>query len=609
MRKLVGAAVACARAAVLVLVCDLLQRSAAITPFVLAALVVATLVATALAALKWHQDRHNNGKEHARAAHHMPVVAVRGVLVGIVTWLLCYGLASMANATQAILLEGATSALLIVGWRRRRAGLAMMIALLLLLLSRPSDGGIPAAPWLRRALGTFALITATGLALLVQNASRRLLRDAGGLWGLLALQTGVASACCMLGLMCQRVLAAPPHAVLGVSNTWWTGTAAAFAVVQQIIFWRLARQSHTTTSAAALVCVLLMACAISWARADHALDLQTSLAAVLILVVTRLEDSARDGRSTRGSNGLLLPVRSPARGTGRSRRGFDAFCDEACCDIGGGVRVRNPYAGDESAIDSVLGATFASRSTSALAAFLALSFGFMAVEATVGILSDSLTLTTDAAHMLLDCVALGVGLYGELRAHLLASADALSSWQAKRLDTTCAFINAALLVVVAILVVCEAASEIVNPHSLIDDDRLLPVAVAGLVLNLVGLKWFHGHTHSHANGGCADASCGYGSDSAPKNNNMRGVFLHVLADTMGSIATIISTLLERHLRWSWADPVCSLLVAVCIFAAALPLLRDSWQLLRVPSKRKVDDDDDWQESDGLVCELVREDFL
>ena len=65
---------------------------------------------------------------------------------------------------------------------------------------------------------------------------------------------------------------------------------------------------------------------------------------------------------------------------------------------------------------------------------------------------------------------------------------------------------------------------------------------------------------------------------------MRGVFLHVLADTMGSVATIASSLLARHLGWRRADPICSLLVACLIFTSALPLLADAAGvlLLRTP---------------------------
>ena len=72
--------------------------------------------------------------------------------------------------------------------------------------------------------------------------------------------------------------------------------------------------------------------------------------------------------------------------------------------------------------------------------------------------------------------------------------------------------------------------------------------------------------------------------------NMRGVALHVLADTLGSIATVLSSLFTRHLGWRYADPLCSLLVGCVILASALPLLTDSAALLllRTPSSLRGD---------------------
>ena len=59
---------------------------------------------------------------------------------------------------------------------------------------------------------------------------------------------------------------------------------------------------------------------------------------------------------------------------------------------------------------------------------------------------------------------------------------------------------------------------------------------------------------------------------------------------MGSVASIVSSLLDRHLHWEWADPACSLLVAVCILAAALPLLHDSARLLLREREAKEKDE-------------------
>jgi len=68
-----------------------------------------------------------------------------------------------------------------------------------------------------------------------------------------------------------------------------------------------------------------------------------------------------------------------------------------------------------------------------------------------------------------------------------------------------------------------------------------------------------------------------------------GVFLHVLADTMGSVGVIISSVLVEQFGWLIADPICSLFIATLIFISVLPLLRDSAGilLLAIPSHRTL----------------------
>uniref|UniRef100_A0AAV2IUU0 Zinc transporter n=1 Tax=Knipowitschia caucasica TaxID=637954 RepID=A0AAV2IUU0_KNICA len=70
----------------------------------------------------------------------------------------------------------------------------------------------------------------------------------------------------------------------------------------------------------------------------------------------------------------------------------------------------------------------------------------------------------------------------------------------------------------------------------------------------------------------------------------RRVFLHVLADTLGSVGVIISTVLIRQFGWLIADPICSLFIATLIFLSVLPLLKDACQvlLLRVPNEHEKD---------------------
>lgn len=72
------------------------------------------------------------------------------------------------------------------------------------------------------------------------------------------------------------------------------------------------------------------------------------------------------------------------------------------------------------------------------------------------------------------------------------------------------------------------------------------------------------------------------------NANMRGVFLHVLADTLGSVGVIISTILIRQFGWLIADPICSLFIAVLIFLSVIPLVKDACEvlLLRIPPEHE-----------------------
>lgn len=69
-----------------------------------------------------------------------------------------------------------------------------------------------------------------------------------------------------------------------------------------------------------------------------------------------------------------------------------------------------------------------------------------------------------------------------------------------------------------------------------------------------------------------------------------GVFLHVLADTLGSVGVIISTILIRQFGWLIADPICSLFIATLIFLSVIPLMKDACEvlLLRSPPENEKD---------------------
>ena len=94
------------------------------------------------------------------------------------------------------------------------------------------------------------------------------------------------------------------------------------------------------------------------------------------------------------------------------------------------------------------------------------------------------------------------------------------------------------------------------------------------------------HPHSHAHG--HDSHSHKHHDHG--NENMEGIFLHVLADTLGSVAVVISTVLIHYTDWSGFDPLASCLIAILIFASAVPLVKSSARklLLTVPDNTEYD---------------------
>ena len=115
----------------------------------------------------------------------------------------------------------------------------------------------------------------------------------------------------------------------------------------------------------------------------------------------------------------------------------------------------------------------------------------------------------------------------------------------------------------------------------------------------------HLHDHSHAHPEPPSLSAAPISQPAPSrvhssghhqhhhhhgNENMHGIFLHILADTLGSVAVVVSTLLVHFYGWAGFDPLASCLIAILIFASAIPLVRSSAKtlLLTVPEDTEFD---------------------
>jgi len=217
--------------------------------------------------------------------------------------------------------------------------------------------------------------------------------------------------------------------------------------------------------------------------------------------------------------------------------------------------------------------------------FLLLTLSFMLVELAVGLFTGSLGLVSDAGHMFFDSASLFIGLYASYAASWRK--DSVYTYGYGRYETIAGFVNAMFLAFVAVLVFLESVERLFNPPE-IRTGGLLLTSVLGFGINMIGVVFFHdlssggggaGDHHGHSHDDTHAHSHDHGHHHHLHNDNLHGVFLHVLADTLGSVGVIVSSLLIQWKGWWVADPICSFCISVLIFASVVPLLRSTFASL------------------------------
>jgi cobalt-zinc-cadmium efflux system protein len=196
---------------------------------------------------------------------------------------------------------------------------------------------------------------------------------------------------------------------------------------------------------------------------------------------------------------------------------------------------------------------------------LALAAGYMAAEIVGGLWSGSLALLADAGHMFSDAAALSLALF----ASWVASRPSGLRWTygLARAEILAALVQGAGLGVVAILVLLEAFERLAVPHP-VHGLGMLIVAAGGLLVNGLAL-WVLGHGRH---------------DSL----NMRGAWLHVLSDALGSVGALAAGLSVWQFGWTWADPLASIVICALILFSAWKLLRDAVDVLMEAAPRDLD---------------------
>ena len=251
--------------------------------------------------------------------------------------------------------------------------------------------------------------------------------------------------------------------------------------------------------------------------------------------------------------------------------------------------------------------------------FLILNLLFMFVEVLYGILSNCLGLLTDGAHMLLDCTAVIIGLYSSyLSEKQQNDSYNFGYYRSEVLGT---FINSVFLFFIAIYIVFESIERFIEPKE-IHSENLILVSFIGLLVNIVGLVFAHDHgddshdhhhhhhEHDHENENCESHDLNKCEEKEHKhehehehehehkhenkhehkhehkNENIYAIYIHILADTLGSVAVLISAFLIKYYQLYISDPICSLFISAMIIFSTIPVLKNaSMTLLHIPNEK------------------------
>jgi cation diffusion facilitator family transporter len=200
-----------------------------------------------------------------------------------------------------------------------------------------------------------------------------------------------------------------------------------------------------------------------------------------------------------------------------------------------------------------------------LTVVLVLTAAVFVVEVVGALLSGSLALLADAAHMATDALGIGMALGAVTLAQRPARGRRTFGWQ--RIEVLAAVANGLLLLGVGVYVVVEAVHRVGAPPD-IHSGWMLGVATLGLVVNLGSLALLH---------------AGQG-----ESLNTRGAYLEVVGDALGSVAVIAAAVVIAATGWTGADVLASFVVGALVLPRAWTLLREAFDVLLEAAPRGVD---------------------
>jgi len=181
---------------------------------------------------------------------------------------------------------------------------------------------------------------------------------------------------------------------------------------------------------------------------------------------------------------------------------------------------------------------------------------FFIVELVGGIITNSLALTADAWHMLNDASALAFALIAAWLAE--RPVDIKKTYGYYRTEILAAFLNGVFLLFIVVFIFYEAIQRFQNPAT-VESLNMLIIATLGLLANSLSAIAL--------------------SKSKTESLNIKGAFLHVISDALGSIAAISAGLIMYFTGWYLADPTFSILLGMLIGYSAFKLVQESVNVL------------------------------
>ncbi|HUS39731.1 MAG: cation diffusion facilitator family transporter [Pirellulales bacterium] len=202
-----------------------------------------------------------------------------------------------------------------------------------------------------------------------------------------------------------------------------------------------------------------------------------------------------------------------------------------------------------------------------LAIALLLAAVYMLAEIIGGIWTNSLALLADAGHMFSDVAALSLSFFAIWFAGRKAPPHHTYGYH--RIEILAAVVNGAMLVAISILIFLEAFKRFSHPEE-VQGPWMMAIAAGGLLVNLVSLWILQSGRHD--------------------NLNLRGAWLHVLMDAVGSVGAIVAGLLISLFGWYLADPIVSMLIGSLVIYSAWHLLSEAVSVLMESAPRGIDVD-------------------